>query len=130
MFGPFVRPYSDNYKPNPFSRSFVRHLPGWYAEKHPDEDFAETFAVWLDPRSCWREAYAGWKCLLKLQYVDDLASTVGRERPPVTADNYDTPGRIPEQHDRRALQRPGSGTDGNPTAFRRRTSRHLSTREL
>ncbi len=50
IYGPFLRPYTDDYKPNPFSRSFVRHLPGWYAQKHPDEDFAETFAVWLDPQ--------------------------------------------------------------------------------
>ncbi|MFY9703561.1 MAG: putative zinc-binding metallopeptidase, partial [Terriglobales bacterium] len=44
MFGPFRRPYRDNYRPAPFSRDYVRHLPGWYAQKHPDEDFAETFA--------------------------------------------------------------------------------------
>ncbi|MEX0612761.1 MAG: hypothetical protein WD229_11640, partial [Pirellulales bacterium] len=60
MFGPFLRPYADEYTPNPFSRGFVRHLPAWYAQKHPDEDFAETFAVWLDPRSNWREVYAEW----------------------------------------------------------------------
>src|SRR6266404_1860465 len=49
LFGPFDRPYSDDYKPVPFSRGFVRHIAGWYAQKHPDEDFAETFAVWLTP---------------------------------------------------------------------------------
>jgi hypothetical protein len=90
LFGPFVRPYTDEYTPNPFSRSFVRHLPGWYAQKHPDEDFAETFAVWLDPKSNWREAYANWKCLSKLLYVDELAHTIGAEPSPVTAENYDT----------------------------------------
>jgi Putative zinc-binding metallo-peptidase len=51
LFGPFNRPYRDRYKPVPFDRSFVRHMEGWYAQKHPDEDFAETFAVWLTPRS-------------------------------------------------------------------------------
>ena len=51
LFGPFRRRYLDNYRPVPFSRNFVRHLAGWYAQKHPDEDFAETFAVWLTPRS-------------------------------------------------------------------------------
>ncbi len=89
-FGPFLRPYSDDYTPNPFSRSFVRHLPGWYAQKHPDEDFAETFAVWLNPRSKWREVYAHWKCFSKLMYVDALAKRIGAQPPPVTADNYDT----------------------------------------
>jgi hypothetical protein len=60
IFGPFRRPYHDIYRPAPFSRDHVRHLPGWYAQKHPDEDFAETFAVWLTPRSNWRKRYRGW----------------------------------------------------------------------
>src|SRR5437868_10110457 len=55
LFGPFRRAYRDNYRPIPFSRKFVRHMAGWYAQKHPDEDFAETFAVWLTPRSQWRD---------------------------------------------------------------------------
>jgi hypothetical protein len=90
IFGPFLRPYTDDYKPNPFSRSFVRHLPGWYAQKHPDEDFAETFAVWLDPNSNWREVYADWGCLPKLLYLDELKHRISQQQPPVTADNYDT----------------------------------------
>jgi hypothetical protein len=90
LFGPFVRPYPDEYTPNPFSRSFVRYLPGWYAQKHPDEDFAETFAVWLDPHSNWREVYADWACLPKLLYIDEFARSSGRQPPPVTADDYDT----------------------------------------
>ncbi|HYQ96268.1 MAG TPA: putative zinc-binding metallopeptidase, partial [Candidatus Eisenbacteria bacterium] len=52
-FGPYRRRYRDEYRPVPFSRDYVRHLPGWYAQKHPDEDFAETFAVWLTPKSEW-----------------------------------------------------------------------------
>jgi hypothetical protein len=90
VFGPFLRPYAEDYKPNPFSRSFVRHLPGWYAQKHPDEDFAETFAVWLDPQSNWREVYADWGCLPKLLYLDELKHRIGQQPPPVTAENYDT----------------------------------------
>ena len=58
-FGPFNRPYRDRYRPVPFHRGFVRHMEGWYAQKHPDEDFAETFAVWLTPRSRWRQRYRG-----------------------------------------------------------------------
>jgi hypothetical protein len=73
LFGPFDRPYVDTYTPVPFSRRYVRHIAGWYAQKHPDEDFAETFAVWLTPRSNWRRKYAGWPALRKLEYVDKVA---------------------------------------------------------
>ena len=76
MFGPFRRPYHDNYRPVPFSRDYVRYLPGWYAQKHPDEDFAETFAVWLTPRSSWRKRYRGWGAMAKLRYMDRIARTV------------------------------------------------------
>ena len=82
LFGPFRRPYRENYRPAPFSRDYVRHLPGWYAQKHPDEDFAETFAVWLTPRSNWRKRYRGWNAMEKLRYLDRLARTVGRSDPP------------------------------------------------
>ena len=82
LFGPFRRPYRDDYRPIPFSRRFVRHIAGWYAQKHPDEDFAETFAVWLTPRSRWREKYKGWGALDKLRYVDRRARTL-RDAEPV-----------------------------------------------
>ena len=82
LFGPFRRPYRENYRPAPFSRDYVRHLPGWYAQKHPDEDFAETFAVWLTPRSNWRKRYRGWNAMEKLRYLDRLARKVGRSDPP------------------------------------------------
>jgi len=73
LFGPFRRPYHDNYRPIPFSHNHVRHLAGWYAQKHPDEDFAETFAVWLTPRSAWRTRYRGWGAMAKLRYMDRIA---------------------------------------------------------
>lgn len=82
IFGPFRRPYHDNYRPTPFSRDYVRHLPGWYAQKHPDEDFAETFAVWLTPRSNWRKRYRGWGAMAKLRYLDRLARKLGKSDPP------------------------------------------------
>jgi hypothetical protein len=88
IFGPYSRPYVEDYAPNPFSRSFVRHIPGWYAQKHPDEDFAETFAVWLTPGSDWRREYEGWGCLHKLEYVDRTVKRVGRT-PPLVAVDYD-----------------------------------------
>jgi hypothetical protein len=72
LFGRSSTPYPDSYRPNPGSRSYVHHLDAWYAQSHPDEDFAETFAVWLTPRSAWRKRYAGWPALRKLEYVDQL----------------------------------------------------------
>jgi len=70
VFGPYTRPYIEEYKPAPFSKKFVRHIPGWYAQKHPDEDFAETFAVWVTPGSTWESTYKDWPALAKLHYVD------------------------------------------------------------
>jgi hypothetical protein len=64
----------ETYRPRPYSRRFVRHLPNWYAQAHPDEDFAETFAVWLTfPPEQWREKYKGWRALEKIEYVHQLA---------------------------------------------------------
>ena len=97
IFGPFRRPYHDIYRPAPFSRDYVRHLPGWYAQKHPDEDFAETFAVWLTPRSNWRKRYRGWGAMEKLRYLNRLARKLGKSDPPrrrgqadITVDDMDT----------------------------------------
>jgi len=90
LFGPYARPYIDEYTPAPFSHDFVRHLPGWYAQKHPDDDFAETFAVWLTPNSNWREAYRDWGCYPKLLYVDGVVQTHGATEPLVTPEGYDT----------------------------------------
>lgn len=76
LFGSFRRPYRDDYPFVPFSRDYVRHIAGWYAQKHPDEDFAETFAVWLDPESDWSRRYATWGALRKLLYMDRVAREV------------------------------------------------------
>jgi hypothetical protein len=81
LFGPFNRPYRERYRPVPFDRGFVRHLEGWYAQKHPDEDFAETFAVWLTPGSRWRVRYRGWPAMRKLRYVDRIVRAVGNAEP-------------------------------------------------
>ena len=81
VFGPFRRPYRDDYPFVPFSRQFVRHIAGWYAQKHPDEDFAETFAVVLDPSSKWKRKYAGWGAMKKLQYVENLFKELGDVKP-------------------------------------------------
>ena len=82
-FGPYSRPYRDRYRANPFTRDYVRHILGWYAQKHPDEDFAETFAVWLTPGREWRSEYAGTGALAKLEYVDRVMREVGAQVPEV-----------------------------------------------
>src|SRR6184192_762942 len=77
----------DSYRPRPFSRSFVVNLDDWYAQSHPDEDFAETFAVWLTPGLDWRTRYAGWKALQKLEYLDELMHSLAGT-PPIHAPGY------------------------------------------
>jgi hypothetical protein len=81
VFGPASRPYPVRYAPRTTSRSFVMHLGHWYAQSHPSEDFAETFAVWLAPNSTWRMDYEDWLALRKLRYVDELMAEI-RDRPP------------------------------------------------
>src|SRR5688572_12721381 len=78
VFGSPAKPYPEFYTPKPYSKSFVLHLDSWYAQSHPDEDFAETFAVWLTPSSEWRQRYAGWKALPKLEYRSE-ERRVGKE---------------------------------------------------
>jgi hypothetical protein len=84
LFGNSSRRYPRSYRPNPASKNFVQHLPLWYAQAHPDEDFAETFAVWLAPRSDWRNRYAEWPALKKLEYVDELMSQLVGRKPQLT----------------------------------------------
>jgi hypothetical protein len=83
VFGRASVPYPEYYQPRPFSRRFVLHLDSWYAQSHPCEDFAETFAVWLTPGSDWRERYRRWPALRKLEYVDGLMSEIGGQSPRV-----------------------------------------------
>ncbi len=72
LFGNPSLPYPEFYAPRPYSKSFVLHLDPWYAQSHPDEDFAETFAVWLTPEANWKTRYAGWPAIKKLEYMDEL----------------------------------------------------------
>ncbi len=85
VFGPASLPYPDTYRPRPGSRRFVQHLGAWYAQAHPTEDFAETFAVWLKPNSSWRREYQGWPAYAKLEYIDALAHDIGGSRPVIAA---------------------------------------------
>lgn len=82
IFGP---PSSEEtpqyYRPKPYSKSFVRHLDNWYAQAEPDEDFAETFAVWLTPTIDWKIYYKGWPVLKKLQFMDQLMQEIAGKDP-------------------------------------------------
>ena len=79
VFGPASKKYPSFYNPKPYSKNFVLHLDMWYAQSHPVEDFAETFAVWLKPRSPWRARYKGWPALKKLKYVNELMGELADE---------------------------------------------------
>lgn len=79
--------YPDTYLPKPYSKRFVVHLPNWYAQAHPHEDWAETFAVWLQPNSDWRTRYHGWPALKKLEYVHELMAEIKTKTPRLTNKN-------------------------------------------
>lgn len=81
IFGSPSLEYSESYRARPYSKRFVRHLDGWYAQSHPEEDFAETVAIWLTPGLDWKRQYQGWKALDKLKYVDELMSKLAGKPP-------------------------------------------------
>ena len=91
IFGDYKSPYRETYGVVPFSSDFVRHIPGWYAQKHPDDDFAETFAVWLTPGSDWNKIYTDTGALKKLLYVDKLAKSHNSKPAIVSKRALDTP---------------------------------------
>jgi Putative zinc-binding metallo-peptidase len=84
LFGPSSEQYPEFYDPKPYSKAFVQHIAPWYAQSHPDEDFAETFAVWLTPSSDWKKRYAGWPALKKLEYMSALMKSLRGRKPLVT----------------------------------------------
>ncbi len=77
-FGSYRVAYPDWYRPQPNSRDYVLNLDAWYAQAHPAEDFAETFAVWLASGERWRRQYEGWGARRKLEYVDTLMRTLSQ----------------------------------------------------
>lgn len=81
VFGRAAAPYPDDYSPRPSSDRHVLHLGHWYAQSHPVEDFAETFAVWMQPKARWRRDYAEWPAITKLEYVDALMGEIAMRRP-------------------------------------------------
>ena len=110
LFGRSSTRYPSYYRPDPASRNFVQHLRLWYAQSHPDEDFAETFAVWLTPRSNWRKRYEGWPALKKLQYVDELMAEIAKQKPMLTRRTEVEPLRSLRHDARRALPEEASST--------------------
>ncbi len=83
VFGRFTVPYRMTYVPRPTSKKYVLNLDYWYSQSHPCEDFAETFSVWLRPRSRWRQTYEGWPALKKLEFVDELMDEIADRPAPV-----------------------------------------------
>ncbi len=94
LFGSSKEPYPDAYTPKPYSKNFVLHLDSWYAQSHPDEDFAETFAVWLTPDAQWQQRYHDWPALKKLEYMDRLMGSLSGASPPLN--NTNTLDPLPE----------------------------------
>jgi hypothetical protein len=91
LFGRWSAEYPEHYQPKPYSKSYVIHLDMWYAQAHPAEDFAETFAVWMRPGSPWRQRYADWPALRKLKYVDELMGEIAGEAPAVSTRRQSRP---------------------------------------
>lgn len=91
LFGTSTKKYPKFYIPNTKSKSFVLHLDWWYAQSHPSEDFAETFAAWLKPRNNWRKQYSGWPVIKKLEYVDELMQEIENMIPPVRSKEFVEP---------------------------------------
>jgi hypothetical protein len=127
LFGKSSLRYPDYYRPNPGSKRYVQHLRLWYAQSHPDEDFAETFAVWLRPRGEWRRRYAGWPALKKLEYVDELMSEICDARPLVrTRERMDPVSRLTKTLAQHYAERKAKYTEALPDIYDRDLRRIFS----
>lgn len=147
-FGRYSEPYRYDYLVRPSSREFVQNLGFWYAQSHPAEDYAETFAVWLGHHGRWQRQYEGWAALAKLEALDDILQDVAEKRPLRTRDRVDSLPRLrttlrehyrkkkllyggqePWSHDRELgwLFRPRTGAADAPRAatFLRRSQQEL-----
>ena len=122
VFGPASVPYPARYRARAGSRRYVQHLGEWYAQAHPTEDFAETFAVWLTPKSAWRKNYADWPALHKLKAVDELIASVREVRAPVRNRIRVEPLERGHPHARAALSAQACAQPPDPPRARRRTA--------
>jgi len=125
LFGLSSSHYPHVYRPNPYSRRHVQHLEYWYAQSHPDEDFAETFAVWLAGPRYWRRKYAGWPALRKLLYVDELMQEIAGQKPRVRTRNYIDPVKNMRSTLREYYAKKANMTDRNWPRFYDRDLRKL-----
>ncbi len=115
-------PYPARYRARAGSRRYVHHLGEWYAQAHPTEDFAETFAVWLKPQSGWRKSYAGWPALHKLQAVDELMASVRGRRAPVRNRTLHRAAACQHAHPGAALPPQAGAQPHDPPRARRRAA--------
>lgn len=109
VFGRYSQPYRRSYRARPGHPDFVTHLPRWYAQGHPAEDWAETFAVWLAGR---RPRGLGDGARAKLDAVADMMEGLkGRSqvvRCRERTESLSTLGDTLEVHYRRKLRRAAS----------------------
>jgi hypothetical protein len=89
LFGLSSVPYPVEYSPVPYSTKYVRNLDSWYAQAHPDEDWAETFAVWLNPSSSWRQKYKNTEARAKLDYMNEVMKSLEGVKPSVVDRSVD-----------------------------------------
>jgi hypothetical protein len=92
LFGLSSTSYPDTYAPVHLASSYVSHLNPWYAQAHPDEDWAETFATWLTPNSKWKEIYKNTTAYEKLIFIDKVMKSIEGKEPLVIKKNQ--PGDI------------------------------------
>lgn len=82
IFGNSTTPYPNSYRPCLETTDYVQHLGDCYSQSHPDEDWAETFAVWLgQSASSWKRRYAGTFALEKLEYCDAMMKEIAGTKP-------------------------------------------------
>jgi hypothetical protein len=109
LFGKYTQPYPEHYYPRPYSKNYVLHLEPSYAQAHPAEDFAETFAVWLKPRSAWRTMYEDWPVVKKLEYMAEVMEQIKGKKASVVSRSHLDPVRklrktLQEHYDRKRDQ--------------------------
>ncbi len=88
LFGISQTKYPNDYLPDPKSRDYVINLDEYYAQSHPDEDWAETFATWLNPKVDWQSKYKNWGAIEKLTYLDSVMKKIKHLSPKLKRVRY------------------------------------------